>query len=123
MGIDMTKKTDSVDDALLASLQKAPTKSPAPKKQTASRAKPAPRPKPPQASSSSDPIIRATVSLRQSDGDIADQIIATLKGEGVRASFSDALKIALRLCPTDRDRIIEAFAEVRASDMRGKSQQ
>ena len=110
-------KADAVDDELLASLK---GNTPAPKIQKPPVVQKA-TPKPATPKKAEDKIIPATVSLRSSEHDLADGILSALRKAGVRGNFTDAIKVALRLCQTDNaEALKEAYEAGRAGDGRRK---
>ena len=64
-------------------------------------------------------VKKTTVSFHPAEQDKIDQILdALLRSRRHRGGFSDAIKIALRLCPIDPDEIAEAWDLARAQDLR-----
>jgi len=64
-------------------------------------------------------VKKTTVSFHDSEQDKIDLILDALKrSRRHRGGFSDAIKIALRLCPLDDDSIGRAWDEARAQDQR-----
>ena len=98
------------------------------RKQVASpAAQPLPEPEPISDPFSAYPGARkTTVSLFAAEHDQVDRILDLLiKARRHRGGFSDAIKIALRLCPLDVKLIGEAWEEARADDkrtVRGRAQ-
>jgi len=116
--IEVMSKPDAVDNELLASLKAGGTSEPPVKPKTKN-----PTPKPLAATKSKKPaedrIIPATVSLRASEHELADGVLAELRKLGIRGNFTDAVKIALRLCPIDNGNALqEAYEKGRAGDKR-----
>ena len=73
----------------------------------------------PHSETKKNKALRSTVSYQQTEADAADEILALLKDEaGIRGGFSDAVKIALRLCPLDRDLIAQAWSDTKTEDGR-----
>jgi hypothetical protein len=67
----------------------------------------------------SDGVKKTTVSFYGADQERVDYILDTLlETRRHRGGFSDAIKIALRLCPTDPVAIAKIWDEVRAGDKR-----
>jgi len=67
----------------------------------------------------SDGVKKTTVSFYATDQERVDYILDTLlETRRHRGGFSDAIKIALRLCPTDPAAISQIWDEVRAGDKR-----
>jgi len=66
-----------------------------------------------------DGVKKTTVSFYATDQERVDYILDTLlETRRHRGGFSDAIKIALRLCPTDPAAISQIWDEVRAGDKR-----
>lgn len=68
-----------------------------------------------------DPIgvKKTTVSFHASEQSQVDQILDILfRTKRHRGGFSDAIKIALRLCPLDSESIANAWEQARAQDGR-----
>ena len=64
-------------------------------------------------------VKKTTVSFHPAEQDKIDQILdALLRSRRRRGGFSDAIKIALRLCPIDPAEIAEAWDLARAQDLR-----
>lgn len=64
---------------------------------------------------------RTTVVFTQVEQAQIDKILGLLlKSKRHRGGFSDAVKIALRLCPLDQEKIGQAWDEARAMDRRTK---
>lgn len=64
-------------------------------------------------------VKKTTVSFHESEQDKVDLILDSLKkSRRHRGGFSDAIKIALRLCPLDDESIARAWDEARAQDQR-----
>lgn len=104
------QKPDSLDAALKKSLK--PSAPPAP------TVSPAPAPPEPPAA---PPRLNATISLHGEEQDKAVRILEILlrsrrKGGGL----SDAVKIALQLCPLDPEQIAAAWDRSRAQDGRSR---
>lgn len=67
------------------------------------------------------PLLKATVSLHGEEQEKALQILDVLRKSRSKAGgLSDAVKIALRLCPLDPARIGEAWESARAQDGRAR---
>lgn len=100
---------------------------------------PAPAPPPPVPASEPPPVVKkpaakkkelppipenlgvkkTTVSFHPAEQDKIDQILdALLRGRRHRGGFSDAVKIAIRLCPIDLAEIAEAWDQARTQDLR-----
>lgn len=95
-------KPDSLDDALKRSL-----KPPAP----------AAGPEPPAAA----PRVTATISLHGDEQEKAARILEILlKSRRKGGGLSDAVSIALQLCPLDPDQIMAAWEKSRAQDGRSR---
>ena len=63
--------------------------------------------------------LRSTISYQRTEATAADDILEVLRTtKGVRGSFSDAVKIALRLCPLDEKSIQEAWEATKLEDGR-----
>jgi len=63
--------------------------------------------------------IRSTISYQNTEHEIADKILSLLKEHGgKRGNFSDAVKIALRLCPLNKEEILKAWKETKNEDGR-----
>ncbi len=108
-----SKKTDPLSAALAASFQAAPPKAQVPAQEAPQSAR-GEGSLPPF-----DPIKKTTVSLYATDQALVDAILEALqKGKRHRGGFSDAVKIALRLCPVDEIKIGEAWEAARAEDKR-----
>lgn len=112
-----SKKTDPLSAALAASFHAAP-----PKGQVTAQEAPIPASQSATGEGSPppfDPIKKTTVSLYATDQALVDAILEALqKGKRHRGGFSDAVKIALRLCPVDEIKIGEAWEAARAEDKR-----
>jgi hypothetical protein len=102
---------------------------PQPAKKRAKTAEPkqvaSPAPPPQEPPSSPEPIYeysgarKTTVSFYAAEHDQVDRILDLLiKARRHRGGFSDAIKVALRLCPLDVNLIGEAWDEARATDKR-----
>ena len=64
-------------------------------------------------------LVRATIALKPSEVQKAEQILDLLMSSRKRrGSMSEAISIALRLCPLDGDQIGSASDENRAADRR-----
>lgn len=64
-------------------------------------------------------VKKTTVSFHSSEQSQVDQILdALFRIRRHRGGFSDAIKIALRLCPLDDETIAKAWDEARAQDGR-----
>lgn len=64
-------------------------------------------------------VKKTTVSFHSSEQSQVDQILdALFRTRRHRGGFSDAIKIALRLCPLDDETIAKAWDEARAQDGR-----
>ena len=64
-------------------------------------------------------LVRATIALKPNEAQKAEQILDLLmKSRKRRGGMSEAISIALRLCPLDVDQIGRASDENRASDRR-----
>lgn len=64
-------------------------------------------------------VKKTTVSLHANEQDRVDEILDVLyRTKRHRGGFSDAVKIALRLCPLDPDVIAEAWEQARSQDLR-----
>jgi hypothetical protein len=64
-------------------------------------------------------VKKTTVSFHEKEQDKVDLILDSLKrSRRHRGGFSDAIKIALRLCPLDDESIARAWDEARAQDQR-----
>jgi hypothetical protein len=64
-------------------------------------------------------VKKTTVSLHANEQDRVDEILDVLyRTKRHRGGFSDAVKIALRLCPLDPEAITEAWEQARAQDLR-----
>lgn len=64
-------------------------------------------------------VKKTTVSFHENEQDKVDLILDSLKRtRRHRGGFSDAIKIALRLCPLDDESIARAWDEARAQDQR-----
>lgn len=134
----MAKKPDSLNALLAASFQAASETPKAPPSMEAGEGeginhdrKPIEdRQEKPKAPKKAQPVTEATdyqfegvkkttVSFYSTEQAIVDQILdALLKARRHRGGFSDAIKIALRLCPTDPDKIAKAWDAARAADKR-----
>lgn len=135
----MAKKNDSLDALLAASFKAAPQPPPslpgepalkpgpeadfgegkgAPDAVESREVKPAPAPDaaPPEAF---EGVKKTTVSFYAKEQEAVDNILDLLrKARRHRGGFSDAIKIALRLCPLDPEAIGKAWDEARAADKR-----
>jgi hypothetical protein len=66
-------------------------------------------------------VVKTTVSFYSVEQDQVDAILGLLlKSRRHRGGFSDAVKIALRLCPLEESRIGKAWDAARALDQRTK---
>ena len=102
------KKPDPLSDLLKDSLNKT-------------SANPAPAAAAPASVPSFPPLMKATVSLHGEEQEKALQILDVLRKSRSKAGgLSDAVKIALRLCPLDPEQIGEAWASARAQDGRAR---
>jgi hypothetical protein len=64
-------------------------------------------------------VKKTTVSLHANEQDRVDEILDVLyRTKRHRGGFSDAVKIALRLCPLDPEAIADAWEQARAQDLR-----
>lgn len=64
-------------------------------------------------------VKKTTVSFHDTEQDKVDEILDALKrSRRHRGGFSDAIKIALRLCPLDDEAIGAAWDEARSQDQR-----
>ena len=64
-------------------------------------------------------VKKTTVSLHPAEQDKIDLILdALLRGRRHRGGFSDAIKIALRLCHINDESIAQAWDQARAQDLR-----
>ncbi len=78
-----------------------------------------PTPAPQPEASGGGGVKKTTVSFHDSEQDKIDLILDALKrSRRHRGGFSDAIKIALRLCSLDDDSIGRAWDEARAQDQR-----
>lgn len=81
--------------------------------------KPAPPPAPQVEPLEFDGVKKTTVSFYATEQAQVDQILdLLLKSRRHRGGFSDAIKIALRLCPMDPDEIGRAWDAARSADKR-----
>jgi hypothetical protein len=66
-------------------------------------------------------VVKTTVSFYSVEQDQVDAILGLLlKSRRHRGGFSDAVKIALRLCPLEENRIGKAWDAARSLDQRTK---
>ncbi|MES2437489.1 MAG: hypothetical protein V4584_00390 [Verrucomicrobiota bacterium] len=132
------KKTDPMLGALAASFgtlkaaplenEPAPTEEGREEEQPIPLAEPVPEPPVPVAKvpvpiappeTTGAGVKKTTVSLHPAEQDKIDLILdALLRGRRHRGGFSDAIKIALRLCPIDDESIAQAWDQARAQDLR-----
>jgi len=127
-------KRDNLDDALAASFAAPPKK-----KATATKKEPvaAPDPEPvaapvvetpePEAKVEEKPakpksvgtVKKSTISLYPHELDVVDRILDQLRDEGrVRGGLTDAVRVALRLCPTDPKEVYKAWETSKQDDGR-----
>lgn len=92
----------------------APVPIPAPAKPSAPLTKPAPPVEAPGAG-----VKKTTVSFHDNEQDKIDLILDSLRrSRRHRGGFSDAIKVALRLCPLDDESIAQAWDAARSQDLR-----
>ena len=92
----------------------APVPIPAPAKPSAPLHKPVP---PVEAGGAG--VKKTTVSFHESEQDKIDLILDSLRrSRRHRGGFSDAIKVALRLCPLDDESIAQAWDAARSQDLR-----
>ena len=103
----MKNQKDDLAALMNASLETANQKPALPKNQKLSIKKEAPKTK------------RSTIAFHSADlvriGSILDNL---LDGSGKRGTLSDAVKIALALCPLDRKKITKTFEHIQGQDGR-----
>jgi hypothetical protein len=66
-------------------------------------------------------LLRTTISMKATEQDRVDQILEVLKKcRRYRGGVTEAINIALRLCPLDEEHIGKVWDESRAEDKRTK---
>ena len=64
-------------------------------------------------------LLKTTIALQAEDQRLADEVLSLLKeATGFRGGLSEAVKIAMRLCPLDKKEIARVHEEIRAADGR-----
>jgi hypothetical protein len=113
------KKPDHLNDLLAQSF--APDKNSVKSPVVIQPPEPAPSPSKPALPRKQEyaQLIKTTVTFQEQDQRLIDAILDMLKqGTGYRGGFSDAVKIALRLCPLNESRIAKIHEEIRVGDRR-----